>query len=126
MERMTDHFEARRTAQYLRGSRLRTSTEIALQASIGEALTAGAIAFEREKSLGPRDRPDFLLYGGRVVLEAKTRQPKKAIYRQITRYAQHEQVEAIILVTGTATGMPEEIDGKPVYVVSAGAGMLGC
>ncbi len=36
------------------------------------------------------------------------------------------QVVAVILVTGTATGMPEEIDGKPIYVVAASAGMIGC
>lgn len=123
---MTNSEYAAVVAAVLRTARLRASSEAALQASIGEALDVAKVEFERERSLGPKDRPDFLLAGGAVVLEAKARYPKKAIYRQLARYAEHAGVEAMILVTGTAMGMPEAINGKPVNVVPLGMGMVGC
>lgn len=117
---------AQAVMRLLKLARLRTSTEAALQRSIEEALTTARIGFEREKALGPADRPDFLLAEGAIVLEAKARYPRKKIYRQLERYAAHDGVQALILVTGTAMGMPAEINGRPVYVVSAGMGMMGC
>jgi hypothetical protein len=100
------------------------STENALQTSIQEAFDNAGVDYAREKALSRRDRPDFLC--GDVVIEAKCRYPKKAIYRQLVRYAEHDSVAAIILVTGTAMGMPDQINGKPVYVISAGMGAIGC
>ena len=123
---MTDQHHAAIVAGVLRSARLRASSEAALQTSIQDALAGAAVPFEREKPLGPRDRPDFLLAGGAVPIEAKARYPKKAIYRQLCRYAEHDGVVALILVTGTAMGMPAAINGKPVHVVSIGMGMLGC
>jgi hypothetical protein len=123
---MTPEKYAAVISSLLRTARLRSSNEAALQLSLEETLTAANIEFEREKAIDKRDRPDFLLAGGGVVIEAKARYGKKAIYRQLCRYAEHDSVFAIILVTGTAMGMPEEINGKPVHVVSIGLGTLGC
>jgi hypothetical protein len=123
---MTNREYAAVVAAVLRTARLRASSEAALQESIRDTLTAAKLEFEREKPLGPKDRPDFLLAAGAVPIEAKARYPKKAIYRQLCRYAEHQGVDAIILVTGTAMGMPAEINGKPIHVVSIGMGMLGC
>lgn len=123
---MTDYEYAADVARVLRGSYMRASNEAALQRSIELVLQRGRIAYQREKALGPGDRPDFLLRDGRIVLEAKARYNKKAIYRQIVRYAEHDQVTAILLVTGTATGMPATIEGKPVIVIPLGLGALGC
>lgn len=80
------------------------------------------VDYAREKPLGPKDRPDFL--SGGVAIEVKKRCGKKDIWLQMQRYAWHDSVEALILVTGTAVGMPEYINGKPVYVVSAGHAFL--
>ena len=44
--------------------------------------------------------------------------------RQLQRYAEHDAIEALMLITATATGMPSEINGKPVRVVSLGAAWL--
>jgi hypothetical protein len=105
----------------LRQVRFRVSTEAALQASIEEALAP--FPFEREARLGPGERVDFLVDGS-IGIEAKTRAAKRPIYMQLRRYARHETISALILVTGTAMGMPSEIDGKPVYYVSIGRGAL--
>ncbi len=106
----------------LRRARLRVSDEAALQGSIADTLTAGEIDHEREARLGPADRIDFL--AGGVGIEAKTRCPKRTIFRQLERYAAHDGIDALILVTGTALGMPAAINGKPVYVVSTGRAAL--
>ena len=107
----------------LRRSRFRVSTEDALQLSIAAALTEHGVIFEREARLGPGERIDFLAEGG-LGIEAKARYGRRDIYRQLTRYAQREQIRALILVTGTAMGMPATINGKPVFVVSCGRAAL--
>jgi len=115
---------AAQLAGALRRARYRVGTEDALQASIGEALTALAdTPFEREVRLAPGERIDFLVAGG-IGIEAKVKCDKRAIYRQLERYAKRDQITALILVTGTAMGLPPAIDGKPVYFVSIGRAML--
>lgn len=106
----------------LRRTRMRVSSEAVLQASIEDALTAAAVPYLREHRLSPADRIDFLC--GRVGIEAKARYNKRAIYRQLERYAAQNAIDALILVTGTAMGLPAEIGGKPVYIVSTGRASL--
>jgi hypothetical protein len=122
---MSDSLAAVTIAEMLQRTRLRTSTEAVLQIDIETALTGAGFPFQREKSLGPKDRPDFIVFGS-TIIEAKARYSKRAIYRQLERYAGHEMVTGIILVTNTALGMPPRINGKPIYVVSVGLGSLGC
>lgn len=119
---MTQHEHGQRICALLRGRRLRISNEYALQASIADWLTENGVEFSREARLSVADRPDFLC--GDVVIEAKARYGKRAIYRQLERYANHAQVGAIVLVTGTAMGMPPTIAGKPVYIVQLGLAFL--
>ena len=111
-----------RLTALLRRTRMRVGSEAALQQSIEDALTAAAEPFTREVRLGPADRIDFL--AGGVGIEAKARYGKRAIYRQLERYAAQDAIEALILVTGTALGLPAEIGGKPVYIVSTGRAAL--
>lgn len=109
-------------ASILRRTRLRISNEAWLQHDIEAALNKAGIDYAREKRLSPADRPDFMC--GTVAIEAKARYAKRSIYRQLERYAAHDAVSAIILVSGTAMGMPAEINGKPVLVVSIGMAFL--
>lgn len=107
----------------LRRHRYPLGTEAALQLEIEQVLTAAGVEFEREARLAPGERIDFLCTGG-VGIEAKTRCGKRIIYRQLQRYARHEAVNALILVTGTALGLPPRLDSKPVYYVSLGRAAL--
>lgn len=107
----------------LRRARLPVGNEIALQAAIERVLEREGIAFEREVRIAPTDRIDFLAAGG-VGIEVKARYPRRAIYRQLERYAGREAITSLILVTGTAIGLPAEIDGKPLYHVSIGRASL--
>lgn len=93
------------------------------QADLAQALEESGIAYEREVVLATGDVVDFMLADG-VALEVKLRAPKRAIYRQLTRYARHAPVAGIILASNTAMGLPESINGKPVAIMSLGAGWL--
>lgn len=108
--------------QVLRRAPMRVATEAALQASIGEALDNAGFAFEAEVRLSTTDRIDFL--AGSVGIEAKARYDKRAIYRQLERYAAHDRISALVLVTGTAMGLPPTIGGKPLFYVSLGRAAL--
>lgn len=122
---MIDPLRVLTLASILQRARLRVSTEAVLQADIETVLKQHEVSYVREKSLGPKDRPDFIC-DAEIVIEAKARYGKRAIFRQLERYAAHETVGGIILVTNTALGMPARINGKPIYVVSVGLGSLGC
>lgn len=107
----------------LRRTRMRVGSEAALQQSVEEALIAAGFRYEREARLSAADRIDFLVADG-IGIEAKARYAKRAIYRQLERYAARPQITALILVTGTAMGLPAAIGGKPVYIVSTGRAAL--
>lgn len=107
----------------LRRTRLSVGNEIALQAAIERALEREGVEFEREARISPTDRVDFLAAGG-IGIEAKARYARRAIYRQLERYAQLDVITSLILVTGTAIGLPAAINGKPLFHVSIGRAAL--
>jgi hypothetical protein len=106
-------------------SRLRCdlTDEKRCQGDIAAGLTTDGIAFEREKVLGPGERPDFMI-GGTAVEVKMNRAAPRQIFRQLERYAKHESVKAIVLVTNRAMGLPHAIGGKPAYYVSLGRAWL--
>lgn len=107
----------------LRTARLAASSEAALQASIGEVLTAAGVPHVAEHRLSAGSRIDYL--AEQIIgIEAKVKYPKRAIFRQLERYAAHEGISALILVTGTALGLPPLILGKPLFYVSIGRSSL--
>lgn len=102
----------------LRAARLAATTEAKLQLAIAAALQDARVEFKREARLAPGERIDFL--AGDVGIEAKVRCDRRKIYRQLERYARIDDVGSLILVTGTAMGLPADIDGKPLFYVSIG------
>jgi hypothetical protein len=109
--------------QHLRRQRYRVGQEIWLQDDIETSLRFLQIAFEREARLAPGERIDFLVAGG-IGIEAKTRCAPRKIFRQLERYAAIEAVTSLILITGTATGLPAAINDKPLYLISTGRASL--
>lgn len=109
--------------RHLRVQRYRVGQELLLQDDIETSLRFLQIAFEREVRLAPGDRIDFLLDGG-IGIEAKTRCPRRSIYRQLERYAGRDQITALILITGTALGLPASVKGKPLFYISTGRASL--
>lgn len=113
-------------SERLKLQRFSTAQEKQTQAEVQTFLLASGYKFEREKRLSERDIPDFFIHSphGNLVLEVKTRCPRKQIYRQLERYAAHVTVHGLILLTGTSMGLPVAIHGKPSVLASLGEGWL--
>lgn len=108
----------------LRASAMPLNTEKACQAAISDALTARGMAHEREKRLSPQDVADFWFPAG-VVMEIKMRRARTPdVLRQLERYAAHEVVGGIFLVTNKAMRLPRVICGKRAYYFSLGQAWL--
>lgn len=108
----------------IRRGRFDLSSEKNLQAGVESLLLQAGIPFEREKRLNARDIPDFFIGG--VVIECKMRGKAKKmdIYRQLERYAQLPEVTSLILASNVSMGLPEDINGKPLYAASLSQGWL--
>jgi hypothetical protein len=98
----------------LAGARLPLSSEQRLQDAIEKRFADAGLAFEREKRLSAHDVVDFMV--GTIAVEVKIKGGKRDIYRQCSRYCEHESVAEIVLVTNLAMGLPEEICGKPASI----------
>lgn len=101
----------------LTSRRFSLTNEKKTQEEIESALTEAGIRCVREVRLGDGDIIDFLIEDS-IGAEVKIKGGKMQIFRQVERYAQRDSISSLILVTNVPTGFPEEINGKPVYVVN--------
>lgn len=86
-----------------------------LQRGIALALDDAGIAYQREHDLGRAGRVDFFVDG--IALEVKVRGGRAEVVRQLHRYAEHESVAEVLLVTPSLRlDVPLELTGKPVSV----------
>jgi hypothetical protein len=77
------------------------------------------VLFSREHRLSPDDRPDFFLPYSSIAVEVKISGAISKILRQLERYAQHDDVKGILLVTTRLQHqVPEELNGKPVMAAT--------
>lgn len=93
--------------------------EAELQGRIAQLLQAAGVAFERERVLSPGDRVDFLVLPG-LGVEVKVGGPRTAIIRQLARYAAHDIIQGLVLVTASlrhTEAFPREIGGKSVGII---------
>ncbi|WP_099024351.1 hypothetical protein [Mycolicibacterium palauense] len=101
------------------------TAEADLQAAMHDVL-APRFHTDREKALSRRDRPDFLVNVGvlTVAVEVKVKGARNAVVRQLGRYAEHDDVDALLFASGRRVlvpAMPGEIHGKPVISVFLGS-----
>lgn len=110
--------DAAALATLLEGYSLDASTELALQDGIASALTDADVAFEREVRLDAGSRPDFMVGG--VAVEVKVGGSWAALVRQLHRYAKHERVTELLVVSSRVrlVRVPAELGGKRVAVAS--------
>lgn len=89
--------------------------EHALYAGLSHVLGEAGFLFEREHRLDGKSRVDFYLPSPRLVIEVKVQGSPAAVLRQLTRYASHPTVDAILLITTLAklARIPDSIGGKP-------------
>ena len=103
---------------------LSLSTEKATQADLHAALVMAGIGAEREVRLAPGDIIDLLLPCG-LGIEVKLRgAQKRRVFAQLVRYAGHERIRGLLLVTNLPMGLPPVIQGKPAWSASLGRGWL--
>lgn len=91
---------ARQLRDLLAGHQFASRTESQLQSAIEECLKQNGIAYQREFRLTEKDRPDFIV--GKVAIEIKIDGSCSEVIRQLYRYAQHPDVEEILLITTCA------------------------
>jgi hypothetical protein len=105
-------------AESVRRRRFRFVDEAQLQTGLAQALEADGFAVEREVRLGARDRLDLLVDG--VAIEVKVAGGAVDVARQLARYARHDRVEALLLVTSRVrhVQVPRELGGKPLEIVA--------
>ena len=115
----------------LRATRFNFTTESELQEGVATVLKIHGLPFVREHRLDKRNRLDFFLdrffldpaataHGAGVAIETKIDGSLSALTRQIHRYAQFSQVEAIVVLSrrANAGNLPDTINGKPIHVVT--------
>jgi hypothetical protein len=126
-------------------SRLPFGDERGVQDVVERRLIAGGLAYHREYDLGPAGRIDFLIPTGWLVprgegartvarpvgvgLELKVKGGPSAVWAQCARYAEHPQIESLILVTARRQAAEyvrrtSDINGTPIRVLSVWRGGL--
>ena len=103
----------------IRTARLDLSDEKRTQNDLAQVFTSRDIGFEREVRLNAADIIDFLIDDIGIEVKLKGAR-KKDIYRQLCRYAKSDRVQHLVLATNITMGLPEYIDGKPVYFIAVG------
>lgn len=93
------------------------------QEALEEYFKVEAWDVHREFRFNQHDIIDFLMPSG-IGIEVKLKGQKKAIYRQVCRYAEDERVTAIILATAVSMDLPRFINNKPALVVSLTRGWI--
>jgi hypothetical protein len=96
--------------------RFRFVSETQLQMGISSALTMGHVDHQREVRLDAQSRLDFLCDDG-LAIEVKVSGSfsRSMLLRQIYRYAEHDRVQSILVVTNKFIAeMPATMNGKPV------------
>ena len=91
--------------------------EYDLHGLISTALDEAGLAFEHERKLAVGMRADFFI-GGCVVEVKKGRPVRSKLIRQAARYLGCEGVTSLIVVANKNAPLPNEILGKPVYMLS--------
>lgn len=93
--------------------------EYDLQDKIAKVFDATGIEYQKEFRLGAGNRVDFLTDDGIAVEVKKGKPNRERLMFQISRYAQFEEVQAVIIVVETSLRFPitQSYNGKPCSVV---------
>lgn len=103
----------------LQVARVDLSDEKRTQSDLENIFVNFCVPYKREFRLSKTEIPDFMVSGSAIEVKLRGAR-KKDIFRQLERYASHDLVKSIILVTNVTMGLPETICEKPVYIVALG------
>jgi hypothetical protein len=102
----------------LRQHRISYGSETELGRSVVQLLAPLGIEYVQEYRLSAGSRVDLFLDGG-VAVELKVGGAPTSVLRQLHRYAEHDIVRELLLITtrhAHLRGLPAQLCGKPVYV----------
>lgn len=106
----------------IRSHRFSYANEDELQEGLATVIANAGLEPVREVRLNGRDRIDILVE--RVGIEVKVAGGVTHPWDQLKRYAECEEIDALVLVTSRWYTLPDEVGGKPLATVSlAGAGL---
>lgn len=103
--------------ELLRTQRFIISNEKSVQAEMERVFKANGFNHIREYDLDEQSTIDFLMDDG-IGIEVKIKGQKRAIYNQCLRYSKIPKIQQLILVTSVSTGMPNALNGKPIYILN--------
>ena len=93
------------------------SSEKRMQDGVAEILKANDIDFIKEHQFSRKDRMDFFIPKLGIGIECKIKGGEVALIGQVLRYAQHEEVKEIMVVTTKHHNLPLTANFKPVHVI---------
>lgn len=111
-------FSVEAVIREIRNRKFNFTCENELQQGLAELLEELGVPHQREHSLTPTDRIDFLLERG-VGIEIKIQESLTSVTRQLHRYAQCPEITHLILMTSRMAHrrMPATMNEKAVEVV---------
>lgn len=105
----------------IRKARVRYATEAGLHMDVQKALVDAGIQATKEYRLSGKDRVDLAVKvaGGTLAIEMKVMGSLPEVDRQVARYAAHEEVVAVVVVSPLTrhSGLAREACQKPVHVI---------
>jgi len=109
--------ESQAIVTHLRTLRLPVGNEQALQDAVFVELQKLGVEFVREHRFNAADRVDFFTAAG-LAIELKVDGTRNAVLRQLIRYAEHDCVKSLLLITTRSKhlGMPATLQAKPLAV----------
>ena len=111
--------------ELLRRGRFEYADEKVCQSQMASQFLKTGVVFEKEYVF-ENGTADFFFPRSGIVLEVKASRHwnKTRVYRQCERYCKNDIVNGLVLATGKAQGLPQEIHGKPVRIYQLGIGLL--
>ena len=106
----------------LQKARLDLQNEKVLQQQIYDLFIQAGIECRREVQLSAGNIIDFVSH--QIGIEVKINGTKKAIYKQCERYAAHDELLALIVVTNKSIALPSHINNKPTFIINLGQAWL--
>ena len=83
---------------------------------VAKRLSDAGLSFVHEARLGPGCRIDYRV--GNVGIEIKKGKPDAAaLKKQLARYAQFDELQALVVLTQRTVSLPKTVLGKPVHVI---------
>lgn len=114
---------ASQLADLIRRHRIDLTDEKRAQADMEKVFAAAGYQVAREHRLSGADIVDFMVNGS-IAVEVKVGGSRMAIYRQLERYAAHDSVTDLLLVSNVPITLPKTINGKAAAVAQLGAAWI--